>query len=464
MGRLCIYYLVGGTMKQARNLAILTAILLISMVISPVYAQKAQSREGEIKKNIPSELKPPSTDLEQLDEAEPLDDADVKPYHIPMILNNSVENHLEYFKTRGREHFQRWLDRSARYIPMMHQIMREKNLPEDLVYVAMIESGFNPYAISWAKAVGPWQFMPATGKMYGLKIDWWIDERKDPIKSTHAAAEHLKDLHNLFGSWPLALASYNAGAGKVQRAVLRTRSEDFWDIKASRYIRRETKNYVPKYMAATMISKNPEAYGFTVPEKAAPYEFDEVEISESTDLRLIARCAECTYEEVKELNPELKRWITPPQMTNYVLRLPKGTKMAFLSNMAAVPADQKIRWERHLVRKGDTLSGIAKEYNSTPEAIREVNALQGMRLATGKHLIVPVDVDGKHHDVPYMNRPDNSNKKQQILYRVKRGETLWTIAKDNNVTVSDIKEWNRGMGKTLRAGQKIKLSVFVDEI
>ena len=128
----------------------------------------------------------------------------------------------------------------------------------------MIESGFNPYAVSWAKAVGPWQFMPATGKLYGLKIDWWIDERKDPIKSTMAAAEHLKDLHNLFGSWPLALASYNAGAGKVQRAVLRTRSDDFWDLKASRYIRKETKNYVPKYMAATIIAKNPEAYGFSV--------------------------------------------------------------------------------------------------------------------------------------------------------------------------------------------------------
>ncbi len=181
-----------------------------------------------------------------------------------MILNDSVENHLEYFKTRGRDVFQRWLDRSARYIPVMKDIFREKNLPEDLVYVAMIESGFNPYAVSWAKAVGPWQFMPATGKLYGLKIDWWIDERKDPVKSTYAAAEHLKDLHNLFGSWPLALASYNAGAGKVQRAVLRTRSDDFWDLKASRYIRKETKNYVPKFMAATIIAKNPESYGFSI--------------------------------------------------------------------------------------------------------------------------------------------------------------------------------------------------------
>jgi membrane-bound lytic murein transglycosylase D len=192
----------------------------------------------------------------------------------------------------------------------MKDIFKEKNLPEDLVYVAMIESGFNPYAVSWAKAVGPWQFMPATGKLYGLKIDWWIDERKDPIKSTMAAAEHLKDLHNLFGSWPLALASYNAGAGKVQRAVLRARSDDFWDLKASRYIRKETKNYVPKYMAATILAKNPEAYGFSI-NSIEPFNFDEVVVDQSTDLRLIARCADCTYEEVKELNPEIKRWVTP---------------------------------------------------------------------------------------------------------------------------------------------------------
>jgi membrane-bound lytic murein transglycosylase D len=373
-----------------------------------------------------------------------------------------VENHLEYFKTRGRDVFQRWLDRSARYIPMMKEIIREKNLPEDLVYVAMIESGFNPYAVSWAKAVGPWQFMPATGKNYGLKIDWWIDERKDPVKSTHAAAEHFKDLYNLFGSWPLALASYNAGAGKVQRAVLRTRSEDFWDLKASRYIRKETKNYIPKYMAATIIAKNPEAYGFTL-STIEPFNYDEVEINGMTDLRLIARCAGCTYEEIKEMNPELKRWITPPDITSYVIRLPKGTKQTFLTNFAAIPADQKIRWERHQVGKGDTLAGLAKQYNTTPEAIRDINGLRKNRLTPGKHLIVPVDINGTAHDVSSL-APQQAGKRQQILYRVRRGETLWKIAKDHEVTVSDIKEWNKGMGRSVRAGQKIKLVVDVDQI
>jgi membrane-bound lytic murein transglycosylase D len=384
-----------------------------------------------------------------------------KPYQIPMILNDSVENHLEYFKTRGHDVFQIWLDRSARYLPMMRGIFREKNVPEDLVYVAMIESGFNPYAVSWARAVGPWQFMSHTGKLYGLRVTWWVDERKDPVKSTAAAAEHLKDLHNLFGSWQLALASYNAGAGKVQRAVLRTRSEDFWDLKASRYIRRETKNYIPKYMAATIIAKNPGAYGFTAP-SVDPFTYDEVVLGESTDLRLVARCVGEPYEAIKDLNPELKRWVTPPDVARYVLRVPKGTGELFRTNYAAVPDDQKIRWERHLVAKGETLSGIAKHYNTTPEAIREINGLSKNRIAPGKHVLVPVDTISKSPDLASL-APEQSGKRQQILYRVRRGDNLARIARDHDVTVADIREWNNGL-RTIRAGQKIKLVVNVDQI
>jgi len=410
-------------------------------------------------KAIPSQLKPPSEDVAKLDESE--DAGEIRHYQIPMILNDSVENHIEYFKTRGRDMFQLWLDRSARYIPVMQEILRGKNLPEDLVYVAMIESGFNPYAVSWARAVGPWQFMPATGKLYGLKIDWWLDERKDPIKSTQAAAEHLKDLHNLFGSWPLALASYNAGAGKVQRAVLRTRSDDFWDLKASRYIRKETKNYVPKYMAATIIAKNPESYGFAVTD-VKPFKYDEIVLSESTDLRLIARCADSTYEEIKELNPELKRWATPPHYDKYVLRIPPGKKEAFLANFAAVPPDQKIKWERHEVQSGETLSSIAKVYNTSAEAIRDINSLKKNRVLPGKHLLIPLDTNSKAQDSSYLT--PGQGKQQQILYRVRRGETLVKIAKKHNITVADIREWNKGLGASVRAGQKIKLVVDVDQI
>ncbi len=447
---------------MARKITFIYFILISALIFpfTPLFADTTAPQNESQLPGIPALLKPPSEDLAQVDESDEM--AEDKPSHIPMILNDSVENHLEYFKTRGRDIFQLWLDRSARYIPVMKEIFKEKNLPEDLVYVAMIESGFNPYAVSWARAVGPWQFMPATGKLYGLKIDWWIDERKDPIKSTYAAAEHLKDLHNLFGSWSLALASYNAGAGKVQRAVLRTRSEDFWDLKASRYIRKETKNYVPKFMAATIIAKNPEAYGFALT-NYEPFKFDEVVIEESTDLRLIARCAECTYEEIKELNPELRRWVTPPHFDKYILRIPLGKKEKFLANFAAVPPEQKIKWERHEVRKGETLSGLAKRYNTTPEAIRDINGLRKNRVAPGKHLLIPVDINGKAQDVSYLT-PSQGGRQQEILYRVRRGETLLKIARKHNVSVAEIREWNKGIGRTVRAGQKIRLVVDVDQI
>ncbi len=444
---------------------IFSLLALGAIFLAPLYSVSSETQPSasalQNEAGVPSQLKPPSEDVAQLDEV--IDESvDIKPYNIPMILNDSVENHLEYFKTRGREVFQRWLDRSARYIPVMKNIFREKNLPEDLVYVAMIESGFNPYAVSWAKAVGPWQFMPATGKLYGLKIDWWIDERKDPVKSTQAAAEHLKDLHNLFGSWPLALASYNAGAGKVQRAVLRTRSEDFWDLKASRYIRKETKNYVPKYMAATIIAKNPEAYGFTIT-AYDPFKFDEVALDESVDLRLIARCAECTYEELKELNPEIRRWVTPPHYSRYTLRLPPGKKEKFLANYAVIPPEQKIKWERHEVKRGETLAGLAKQYNTTADAIRDINGLKKNRITPGKHLLIPLDISENKQDMSYLTQAQ-SIRQQEILYRVRRGETLSKIARKHNVTVADIKEWNQGLGNRVRAGQKIKLVVDVDQI
>ncbi|HXY53988.1 MAG TPA: transglycosylase SLT domain-containing protein [Nitrospirota bacterium] len=442
-----------------RIVLIFLALIFVMLPFSRLYAQAAIS-PSEVLTEVPPQLKPPSEDVAQLDEV--MDDwADDKIYNIPVILNDSVESQMEYFKSRGRDIFQLWLDRSARYIPVMKDIFREKNLPEDLVYVAMIESGFNPYAVSWARAVGPWQFMPSTGKLYGLKIDWWIDERKDPIKSTQAAAEHLKDLHDLFGSWPLALASYNAGAGKVQRAVIRTRSDDFWDLKASRFIRSETKNYVPKYMAAMIIAKNPEAYGFSLM-NVAPFKYDEVVINESTDLRLIARCAGCTYEEIKELNPEIKRWVTPPQYKDYVLRIPPGSKEAFLANFAAIPPEQKITWERHEVTRGETLAGLARQYNTTPEAIRDINGLTKNRITPGKHLLIPVDINSKAQDVSLL--PPGQGAKQQIVYRVRRGETLTKIAIKHNVSVADIREWNKGIGKSVRAGQKIKLVVDVDQI
>lgn len=439
---------------------ILIVTALAALLVSPPAATtKTAKFSGQ--QRMPSGLEPPAQDLAQIDEASE-EARGERPYHLPVLLNHSVENHIEYFTTRGREAFQKGLDRSRRYVSPMQKILAEKNLPPDLVYVALIESGFNPYAVSWAKAVGPWQFMPATAKQYGLTIDWWVDERKDPVKSTYAAAEYLSDLYSLFGSWPLALASYNAGPRRVQRAVLRTRGENIWDLGTSRQIRRETKNYAPKYMAATIIAKDPEGYGFSVSD-VKPLEYDQVVIAGSADLRHIARHAECTYEEIKELNPELKRWITPPHVTRYVLRIPRGKKRTFLANYTAVPASERVQWERHRVRRGDSLASLAKKYRSTIDVIRTVNRVKGDRVPRGRHLLVPVN-SSKGHDLSYLE-DESSAKRDRILHRVRRGETLRKIARAHNVSVRDIRGWNRGrLGKYLRIGQRLRLFVYLDQI
>jgi membrane-bound lytic murein transglycosylase D len=216
-------------------------------------------------------------------------------------------------------------------------------------------------------------------------------------------------------------------------------------------------------MAATIIAKNPEAYGFSIA-IGEPYRFDEVIVNESTDLRLIARCAGCSYDVIKELNPEIKRWVTPPQDTTYSLRIPFGSKKAFLDSFAAVPPEQKIKWERHLVQRGETLTSISKKYHTSTEAISEVNRLKKNRITPGKHILIPVELAGKTQDLSYLTLIQQGSKQQQILYRVRRGETLGTIARTHNVTISDIRDWNKGLGKTIRAGQKIKLVVDVDQI
>ncbi len=294
-----------------------------------------------------------------------IEEPEEKAFHIPLIFNESVESQIEYFTTRGRVIFQSWLNRSARYLPIMKKIFRDNNLPEDLVYVAMIESGFNPRAVSPKKAAGPWQFMNATAHEYGLSTDRWVDERRDPIKSTRAAAAHFKDLYNLFGSWPLALASYNAGMGRMQGAMLKARSDDFWELRSSRLLHSETQDYVPRYMAALIIAKNPVAYGFTRPEEV-PFEFEEIEIKSSMDLRRIAADAGCTSQEIQDLNPELLQARTPSAV--YVLRIPAGTREAYEARSASVSDRPRIRREaRNTVRmNGILFSRIASASVGAP--------------------------------------------------------------------------------------------------
>jgi membrane-bound lytic murein transglycosylase D len=389
-------------------------------------------------------------------------------YDVPIIINESVEAHIEYFQTVIRDRFELWLSRSGRYIPLMKETFKSYGLPEDLVFVALIESGFNPVAYSRAKAVGPWQFIRSTGKKYGLRIDDWVDERRDPVKSTIAAAKYLRDLYNMFESWPLALASYNAGEGRVMRAMARTRSDDFWDLRTSRYLRRETKNYVPKYMAATIIAKNPEKYGFKL-DLWEPLQFDEVIIESPTDLRVIAQAAGVPYQDLRELNPELRSTITPLNYKDYVLKLPYGTKQAFFENFATIPPEKRMIQLRHRIRKGETLSTLSRRYGTSVQAIRELNGLtRGHTIRQGNYLLIPMSskVAARQERVErnQSSIADEDPELKKITYKVRRGDTLWRISKNFNVSVSMIRKWN-GLHhtSTLRAGERLVLYVKAEE-
>lgn len=308
---------------------------------------------------------------------------------VPIVINNAVEKSIKFFTYAIRDRFNLWLNRSERYLDLMREIIRDKEIPEDLVYLPLIESGFNPYAYSRAKASGPWQFIASTAKRYGLKINWWVDERRDPIKSTEAAALYLKDLYEMFGSWKLALAAYNAGERTVMKALTKTKADDFWKIRETRYIKRETKEYVPRYIAATIIAKDPQSFGFEV-EPHEPFLFDEVVINTPTDLKVIAKAAGVSVEEIRELNPELKRWCTPPNHPEYKIRLPFGTKEEFLTNIEQIPENERLSGDFYTVKSGDTIKRITKKFSVSYKTIIEANAFTaGHVLSAGDRIFIP---------------------------------------------------------------------------
>jgi len=316
--------------------------------------------------------------------------------------NQAIEKSFSLYTTNLKKRFSVWLERSARYIEIMKNILREKNLPEDLVFLPIVESGFSTKAYSPARAAGPWQFIAGTAKRYGLVIDWWRDERKDPVKSTAAAADYLKDLHDMFGSWSLALAAYNAGEGKISKALKRTDSEDFWSLLDTQQIRQETKDYVPRYIAAAIIANTPEEYGFRDLTYHEPLEYDEVVLYVPVDLEIIAKCAGTSVNEIRELNPELRRWSTPPNTIEYLLRLPVDTADAFIENLAKVPDEKLFSYETYTVRKHETLKKIASRSGVPVSTVLALNSLAGIeRLSAGEKIKLPprgkyvADIDDK---------------------------------------------------------------------
>jgi len=402
-------------------------------------------------------------------------------YDIPVELNDAVVAYIRFFQTDARVHFTKWLGRSTRFMPMMRGLLEKQGLPLDLVYLSMIESGFSTYAYSFARAAGLWQFVVGTSRRYGLHTDFWVDERRDPIKATIAAARYLKDLKERFhGDWYLAWAGYNAGEGKVDRAIRRESTRDFWRMMSKgRTLRAETKHYVPKLIAAALIAKHPERFGFKV-DYAEPWEADELYIADATDLHVIAKTAGITIDEVRDLNPELRRFCTPPG--GWSVRLPKGKKEAFVAEFEKLDAGDRLSFTEHKVERGEPLSKIARAYGVSEGAILRTNGLKSYRqVKVGRVLVIPMKQSSRgllagsqleDRRTPRLQgrsaaktvaaataasvRVNEDGRRQ--TYVVRAGDTLWSIASKFSTTVERLKRLNNLTGRRardLQVGQRL---------
>ena len=365
---------------------------------------------------------------------------------LPLVMNDFVAGYINFYSTRGHGTLERALVRSGRYRDMIARVLKQEGVPQDLIYLAEAESGFEPLALSRAGARGMWQFMGSRAKGYGLQRSWWIDERQDPEKATRAAARHLRDLYNQFGDWYLAMAAYNSGPGNVQQAVRRTGYADFWELYRRNVLPKETKNYVPIILAFTVMAKNPAQYGLDKVQPALPQETDTVRIDYPVDLRLVAECVDADLNTLTELNPSLLR-LTTPKDSVYDLHLPLGTKEKFEQTMAAIPIDKRVSWRYHRVASGDTIDTIARQYHTSPDAIRQVNNLQPQELRADSKIIIPVTAGRSvgSRQAAYSHKPTR--------YRVRRGDTVPSVADDFGVPAERLRRWNGLKSDRLAAGR-----------
>jgi len=371
---------------------------------------------------------------------------------LPLVLNDEVTRYISYFSSsRGHGTLERALTRSGRYRDMIESVLRQEGVPQDLIYLAQAESGFHPLALSRAGARGMWQFMASRASSYGLQRNWWVDERQDPEKATRAAAKHLKDLYHQFGDWYLAMAAYNSGPGTVQAAVQRTGYADFWELYRRGVLPRETRNYVPIILAATIMAKNPAQYGLENLQPDQPLRTDKVEINYPVDLRLVAECIDTSVARLQELNPSLLRMTTPKDGA-FELLLPPGTGAKYQQAIAAIPREMRVFWRYHKVAQGETLADVARQYHTTQSAIAQVNELKDGELTAENKLIIPI-TPGKRsaglEAVTYAKRP--------TLYNARKGDTVLSVADDFGVPAEKIRKWNRLRGNQLRTGRTLRI-------
>ena len=390
--------------------------------------------------------------------------------------NRRVLEYLEFFQLDARDRFEIWLSRLGRYEGMIRERLRARKLPEDLVYLTLIESGLSNTAVSRARAVGMWQFMSSTGRNYGLQIDPWVDERRDPFKATDAAVNHLQDLVQRLGSVYLAAAAYNAGAGRIERAIRRlpggseadtVDDQTFFEIASHRNVRRETRDYVPKLIAAALIAKQPGHYGFTDIQRLPPLVFDEVSCPDATGLDVIARLADTSVAAMLELNPQFVRGITPPGR-EVVVRVPRGTGAQVAERYADLPINERVTFVDHYVSSGQTLSGIAQRYNVTVTMLQVANPhLRAHALRVGQRIIVPMSgrvVPRGAWSVPpeprmrRVSRRYNSAGDGATSHRVAPGETTSEIARRHGVGLAALLDANDlTMRSVIRPGDVLRI-------
>ncbi len=374
-------------------------------------------------------------------------------YDFPVTVNRQVEYYLDFFQNRQPEMFGRWLRRAGRYLPMIRERLARAGLPQDLAWLPMIESGFVVRARSRAGAVGPWQFMKSTARHYGLTVNRYLDQRRDPVAATEAAILFLQELYEEFGSWPLAVAAYNAGAGTVRKAMRKSGATTFWEIAQTRYLRTETKRYVPKLIAAIIIGKQPEKYGFGNIIPDPPLAYDTVEVPRWTPLGAVAVAGATSVETLRELNPELRRSITPPDRP-YLLKVPPGAGQRVAEVLPKVRAVVRTTYASHTVRPGETLGQICRRYRLDKLTLLKANDLRKGKLVAGQRLRVPVQrteyriVDASH--------PPRDG--ELVVHRVRPGETLGGIARRYHVTVAQLAGWNNILDPNrVRAGTRLAL-------
>jgi membrane-bound lytic murein transglycosylase D len=380
---------------------------------------------------------------------------------LPIELNDDVLSCVDLYQGPLREWFAAALERGGRYLPRIREVFASEGVPQDLAYLALVESAFKTGALSRAKAKGVWQFIPETGRRYGLTQDWWVDERSNPEKSTRAAAQFLRELHDLFGDWNLAMAAYNWGPGRVSRALENTGASDYWTIRRLWRMPQETRNYVPMIHAAIVVAKAPEKYGFEItPEPLLTY--DTVPVKDATDLRVVAECLGTGLDDVQLLNPELRRLATPANRT-FGLKVPKGHAQGLQRCLDDLPAAKRVTFRTHTVARGQTLSTVARLYGAKVTEVAAANNLgSGKLLAKGTELIIPVartasvsPVAGPRPAQAAEGAQELSAQPVRISYLVKAGDTLATIASRYGTTIRQLMAWNKLRGTSLAAGHTL---------